>query len=105
MLTERLKSATCRGRDLPGPVGEIVLPDAPHELASDKRMNWQEIVALVIVGAAAFFLLRPHLRPPTTLRTPANPCGCSAVGAGGSKASIIVRSRKGERPQVILKMN
>ncbi|PAW91528.1 MAG: hypothetical protein B9S33_00640 [Pedosphaera sp. Tous-C6FEB] len=68
-------------------------------------MNWQEIVALGVVGSAAFLLLRPLLRPPAPLRSPANPCGCSAVGAGGNKASIIVRSRKGERPQVILRMN
>lgn len=87
------------------PVGEIVLPDTAHELASKQHMNWQEIVALGVVGSAAFLLLRPLLRPPAPLRSPANPCGCSAVGAGGSKASIIVRSRKGERPQVILRMN
>ena len=68
-------------------------------------MNWQEIAALGIVSAAAFLLLRPLLRPPAPLRSPANPCGCGAVGAGGNKTSIIVRSRKGERPQVILRLH
>lgn len=67
-------------------------------------MDWQALMALAIVGVAAFLLLRPHFRPPASLRSPENPCGCSAVGAGGSKASIIVRSRKGEPPQVIVKL-
>lgn len=67
-------------------------------------MDWQAFMALAVVGIAAFLLLRPHFRRAVPFRSQDNPCGCSAVGAGGSKASIIVRSRKGERPQVIVKM-
>ena len=67
-------------------------------------MDWQQLAALGIVGLAAFLLLRSllHRRKPAFSRD--NPCGCSAVGMNGSKASITVRSRKGERPQVIVKM-
>ncbi len=67
-------------------------------------MDWQQLAALVIVGAAAFLLLRSQLRPRKPFLSPDGPCGCSAAGTGGSKASITVRSRKGERPQVIVKM-
>ncbi len=83
---------------------KIVLPDAPLELGSLHVMNWQEIIALAIVALAACLLLRSVFRRPAPLQAHGNPCGCSAVGAGGNKASIIVRSRKGERPQVIVKM-
>ena len=67
-------------------------------------MDWQQIAALGIVGVAAFLLLRAQLRPRRPGFSRDNPCGCSAVGMAGSNASIIVRSRKGERPQVIVKM-
>lgn len=67
-------------------------------------MDWQQFAALGIVGVAAFLLLRSvlHRRKPGFSKD--NPCGCSAVGINGSKASITVRSRKGELPQVIVKM-
>lgn len=67
-------------------------------------MDWQQLAALAIVGTAAFLLVRPHLRPRAYCFAKAGPCGCSATGPA-PKGSIIVRSRKGERQQVIVKLS
>lgn len=66
-------------------------------------MDWQQIVALAIVGIAAFLLVRSQLRPRGHCLSKAGPCGCSATGPA-PKGSITYRARKGERPQVIVKM-
>lgn len=66
-------------------------------------MDWQQLAALAIVGIAAFMLIQPHLRPRGHCFAKSGPCGCSATGPA-PKGSIIVRSRKGERPQVIVKL-
>ncbi|MBI5802914.1 MAG: hypothetical protein HZA92_19610 [Verrucomicrobia bacterium] len=66
-------------------------------------MDWQQLAALAIVGIAAFLLLRSQLRPRGHCLSKAGPCGCSATGPA-PKGSIVFRARKGERPQVIVKL-
>lgn len=68
-------------------------------------MDWQQLAALVIVGIAAFLLIRSRLRPQGHCLSKDNPCGCSASGGPAPKGSITYRARKGERPQVIVKMS
>ena len=66
-------------------------------------MDWQQLAALAIVGVAAFLLIRSRLRPRGNCLSKDNPCGCSATGPA-PKGSITYRARKGERPQVIVKI-
>ena len=66
-------------------------------------MDWQQLAALAIVGIAAFLLLRSQLRPRGDCLSKTGPCGCSTTGSA-PKGSIIFRARKGERPQVIVKL-
>lgn len=67
-------------------------------------MDWQQIVALAIVGLAAFLLIRSQLRPRGHCLSKDGPCGCSSTTGPAPKGSITFRARKGERPQVIVKM-
>lgn len=66
-------------------------------------MDWQQLAALAIVGIAAFLLIRSQLRPRGQCLTKTGPCGCSTTGPA-PKGSITYRARKGERPQVIVKL-
>ncbi len=68
-------------------------------------MDWQQLTALAIVGIAAFLLIRSRLRPRGHCLSKDNPCGCSAGNAPAPKGSIVFRARKGQRPQVIVKLS
>jgi hypothetical protein len=65
-------------------------------------MDWQQLVSLAIVGAAAALLLRGRIRPRKFSFQRDTHCGCSTAG-GSAPQSIIYRARKGERPQVVIK--
>jgi hypothetical protein len=65
-------------------------------------MDWQQLVSLVIVGAAAALLLRSRFRPRKFSFERDTHCGCSTAGSA-PQHSIIFRARKGERPQIVIK--
>jgi hypothetical protein len=67
-------------------------------------MDWQALVSLLIVAAAAGLLLRGrfHRRKFSWQRDTA--CGCSGVATGSPQSSIVYRARKGRRPEVLIKM-
>jgi hypothetical protein len=67
-------------------------------------MEWQELAALGIVGLAAFLLVRPLLLARGHCRTPSGNCSCAGSSSAAPKGSIVFRARKGERPQIIVKM-
>jgi hypothetical protein len=66
-------------------------------------MDWQQLVSLAIVGAAAALLLWGRFRPRKFSFQRDTHCGCSAAGGNAPQHSIIFRARKGERPQVVIK--
>ena len=59
-------------------------------------------LAIVAVTAVVFFRSRFHRRKFSFERD--THCGCSAGSASGSKNSIVFRRRKGESPEIIVKM-
>jgi len=66
-------------------------------------MDWQQLVSLIIVGAAAVLLLRPRFRPRKFSFQRDTHCGgCSAANAA-PQHSIIFHARKGERPRIVIK--
>jgi len=67
-------------------------------------MEWQQIVSLVIVAFAAVSLAAGKLRRRKFSFARDTHCGCSAVHQSSPANSIIFRARKGERPQVLVKM-
>jgi len=66
-------------------------------------MGWQELTALVIVTATALVFLWKLVRPRKLSFESQTHCGCSAGGLSGSKQSIVLHARKGERPKVFVK--
>lgn len=66
-------------------------------------MDWQQLVALAIVGITAVALVWSRFRPRKFSFVRDTHCGCAA-GQQTSRHSIVYRARKGERPQVTLKM-
>jgi hypothetical protein len=67
-------------------------------------MEWQQLVSLMIVATAAFGLLwsKFHRRKFSLARD--THCGCAATSRMAPQHSIIYRARKGQRPEVRLKL-
>jgi hypothetical protein len=65
-------------------------------------MDWQQVSALAIVAATAgLFLWNRFRRRKFDFRRD-TACGCG--GGTGQKSSIVFHARKGERPEVIVKI-
>ena len=67
-------------------------------------MDWQQLVSLTIVGMAAGLLLRSRFRPRKFSFERDTHCGCTAGHGPAPQHSIVFHARKGERPQIIVKM-
>ncbi|HEX4645159.1 MAG TPA: hypothetical protein VH598_06075 [Verrucomicrobiae bacterium] len=67
-------------------------------------VDWQQIVSLAIVGLSAALLLRSKFRPRKFSLQRDTHCGCAPVGRSAPQNSIVFRARRGERPQVVVKM-
>ena len=66
-------------------------------------MDWQQLVSLTIVSAAAVLLLRAKFRPRKFSFQRDTHCGGCSQGNTPPQHSIIFRARKGERPQIVIK--
>ncbi len=62
-------------------------------------MHWQEVVALSTVALTMILFLWRRIRPRPAKGLPG--CGCS--GTTAKPPGVILRGRKGERPQMIIK--
>ena len=67
-------------------------------------VDWQQAVSLGIVAATATILARPLLRRRKSSVARAMRCVCHSAAHATSASSIIYRARKGERPQVLVKL-
>jgi len=67
-------------------------------------MDWQQIVSLIIVGVVAVALGWGGIRRRKFSFARATHCGCSTVNRSSPGSSIVFHARKGERPQVLMKM-
>jgi hypothetical protein len=65
--------------------------------------DWQTVVSLVIVAAAAAGLLWAKFRKRKFNFHRDTHCGCATPDQSTTHQSIIFRARKGERPQVVVK--
>jgi hypothetical protein len=66
-------------------------------------MDWQQLVSLTIVSAAAVLLLRARFRPRKFSFQRDSHCGNCSAGTTTPQHSIIFRARKGERPEIVIK--
>ncbi len=69
-----------------------------------RSMDWQQLVALLIVATAAVLLVWSRLRRRKFQFGRDTHCGCSSAAGTASRSSIVFHARKGEQPRVLLKM-
>ncbi len=67
-------------------------------------MDWQQAAALCIVTVTAALFLRSRFQRRKFSFERDTHCGCSGSHSSGSKNSIVFRRRKGERPEILVKM-
>jgi hypothetical protein len=68
-------------------------------------MNWQQLVSLSIVGIAAALLFRNQFRRRKFSFARDTHCGgCGSSHDTRSQPNVVFRARKGERPQIVIKM-
>jgi hypothetical protein len=67
-------------------------------------MDWQQMGSLGVVASAAVLLARGKLRRRRFSFERGTHCGCAGVHESSPQNSIVFRARKGERPQVLVKM-
>jgi hypothetical protein len=68
------------------------------------NMDWQQLTALAIVGVTAVVLLWRWYRPRKFSFERDTHCGCAAGSHASPQHSIVFRARKGQRPQVVVRM-
>ena len=69
-----------------------------------RSMDWQQLVALLIVAVAAALLVWGRVRRRKFQFGRATHCGCSSPAGSAPKSSIVFHARKGEQPRVVVKM-
>jgi hypothetical protein len=68
-------------------------------------MDWQQLVSLAIVGSAAALLIWSKIRPRKFSFAKDTCCGCAANQQRAvPQHSVIFHARKGERPEVRVRM-
>jgi len=67
-------------------------------------MDWQQFVALSIVAITAGLLVRSRFQRRKFSFERDTHCGCAASGSSTRQGSIVFRARKGQRPEVLVKM-
>jgi hypothetical protein len=67
-------------------------------------MDWQQLASLAIVGIAAALLVRSKVQRPKTRFARNSSCGGCAGVHIIPQHSVVYHARKGERPQVIVKL-
>jgi len=66
-------------------------------------MDWQQIVALIIVAVTGALFVRARLRRRKAKFPCDSGCGCSSSSPAPGP-SVTYHARKGERPEIIVKM-
>jgi ABC-type nickel/cobalt efflux system permease component RcnA len=67
-------------------------------------MEWQQLVSLMIVASAAGLLVWSKVRRQKFSLERQAHCGCAAVSQSSPQSSIVFRARKGQRPEVRVRM-
>jgi hypothetical protein len=67
-------------------------------------MDWQQTAALSVVGLTAGIFVWSRLRPRKFNFQRDTHCGCSSPAQTAPQNSIVFHARRGERPQILVKM-
>jgi hypothetical protein len=68
-------------------------------------MVWQEAIALTIVAMTAAAFVWSRFRPRKFTFQRDTHCGCASASRDFPRQSIVFRARKGERPQITVRLN
>jgi len=67
-------------------------------------MDWQQTVSLAVVASTAVLLVGSKFRRRKFSFERNTHCGCVAVQQSSPQSSIVFHARKGQRPEVLVKM-
>jgi hypothetical protein len=67
-------------------------------------MDWQQLISLTVVGATALMFVLGRRRSRKSSAGCGTLCSCLSDGHNLPPEKLIVRGRKGERPQLVIKM-
>jgi hypothetical protein len=67
-------------------------------------VDWQHIVSLGIVGVTVAALVWSKFRPRKFRLERDTHCGCSSASHTAPQSTMVFRARRGERPQITVKM-
>jgi len=67
-------------------------------------VDWQQVIALSIVVVTAGIFAWRRLRSRKSPLGRESRCGCTTPSGPAEKGSIVYHARKGQRPEVIVKM-
>jgi hypothetical protein len=67
-------------------------------------MDWQQTVSLAVVASTAVLLVGSKFRRRKFNFERNTHCGCVAVQQSSPQSSIVFHARKGQRPEVLVKM-
>jgi len=67
-------------------------------------VNWQQLISLAIVAITVGLLVWSKFRRRKFSFERDTHCGCSASSHSRPQHSVVYRARKGERPEIIVKM-
>lgn len=67
-------------------------------------MDWQQALSLGIVIVTAVIFLSFALRRRKFSLKNGSPCGCGSAHSSAQQGSISFHARKGQRPEIIVKM-
>jgi len=65
-------------------------------------MDWQQLVSLLIVATAAGLMAASRWRRRRFQFERDTHCGCASTGS--PRTSVVFHARKGERPEILVKM-
>ena len=66
-------------------------------------MDWQQIIALAIVAVTAGLMAWFRFRPRRWGHSHGACLGCSSMAGSVGRETVVLRARKGERPQIIVR--
>lgn len=67
------------------------------------RMDWQQLLALLIVATTAALFLWSSVRRKKFSFAKSTHCGCSSAQLPGPTQTIQFKAKKGQRPTVVVK--
>jgi hypothetical protein len=67
-------------------------------------MDWQEMTSLLVVGSTAGWMFWKKWGPRKLRFDPIGACHCGLARTAARRPSVVYHARRGERPQVVVRL-